>query len=64
MLGDNLEEWDKGGVGGRKLQEGGDVCIQIADSLQCTAETNIIKQLNSNNKYINAHENRALDSML
>ena len=26
--------------GGRKVQEGGDVCIHIADSLLCTAETN------------------------
>ena len=26
--------------GGREAQEGGDICIRIADSL-CTAETNI-----------------------
>ena len=34
MLCDGLEEWDGGG--GWKE----DVCICIADSLQCTAETN------------------------
>ena len=50
MLGDDLEGWDKGGVGGRKVQEGGDICIQIADSLQRSAETNTVKQLYSNNK--------------
>ena len=26
--------------GGRKAQEGGDICIHIADSLCCRAETN------------------------
>ena len=26
--------------GGREVQEGGDICIHIADSLCCTAETN------------------------
>ena len=31
MLCDNLEGWD--GVGGeRKVQEGGDICIPMADS--------------------------------
>ena len=31
VLCDNLEEWD--GVGdGRKVQEGGDMCIPMADS--------------------------------
>lgn len=29
-----------GDGGGRKVQEGGDICIHIADSLLCTAETN------------------------
>ena len=29
------------GGGGREAQEGGDICIQIADSLSCTARTNI-----------------------
>ena len=38
MLCDGLEGWD--GVGGRELQEGRDICIHIADSLHCTAETN------------------------
>ena len=37
------------GWGGREVQEGGDVCIHIADSLHCTAETNnIVKQFYSN----------------
>ena len=25
---------------GREVQEGGDICIRIVDSLHCTAETN------------------------
>ena len=34
-----------GGIGGegwagREVQEGGDICIHIGDSLHCTAETN------------------------
>ena len=37
MLCDDLNEWD--GVG-REVREGGDMCIHIADSLHCTAETN------------------------
>ena len=28
------------GRGGREVQEGGDICIHIADSLRCIAETN------------------------
>ena len=28
------------GRGGREAQEGGDICIHIADSYCCTAETN------------------------
>ena len=39
MLSDDLEKWDDGGVG-REVQEGGDICIYIADSFHCTAETN------------------------
>ena len=35
MLCDDLDGW-----GGRVAQEGGDICIHIADSLRCTAETN------------------------
>ena len=31
MLGDNLEGWDEMG-GGREVQEGGDICIHMADS--------------------------------
>ena len=39
VLWDNLEGWD--GVGGEKeLQEGGDICIPMAD--WCMAETNTI----------------------
>ena len=47
VLCDDLEGWDEGG-GGRALQEGGNICIHVADSLCCTAETIIIKQLYSN----------------
>ena len=39
MLCDDLDSWD-GAWGGREIQEGGDICIHIADSLNCTAETN------------------------
>ena len=36
---------------GRKVQERGDICMHIANSLPCTAETNkIVKQLYSNLK--------------
>ena len=38
MLCDDLRGWDGGD--GRKVQEGGDIGIHIADSLHCTAETN------------------------
>ena len=35
---DNLEGWD--GVGdGKEVQEGGDICIPVADSCLCMAET-------------------------
>ena len=41
MLCDNLEEW--GGVGGgREVQERGNICISMADSCWCMAETNTI----------------------
>ena len=33
---DDLEGWD-----GRGFQEGGHICIHMADSLSCTAETNV-----------------------
>ena len=36
---DNLEGWDGVG-GGREAQEGGDVCIPMADSCWCVAENN------------------------
>ena len=43
-----LCDWDGVG-GGREVQEGGDICIHIAGSHCCTAETNnIVKQLSSN----------------
>ena len=32
-LGDGMGEW-----GRREVQEGGDVCVHMADSLCCTAE--------------------------
>ena len=41
MLCDNLGWW-VGGGGGRKVQEGEDIGINMADSLHCAAETNII----------------------
>ena len=37
MLCGDLNGWDGGG--GREVQEGGDICIHIIDSLRCTAET-------------------------
>ena len=37
MLCDDLDRQDGGG---QEVQEGGDICIHIADSLHCTAETN------------------------
>ena len=47
MFFDVLEERDGGGG----VQEGGDICIHIADSLCCTEETNnTVKQLYSNLK--------------
>ena len=39
MLCDDLEGWDWG-EGGSEAQEGRHVCIHIADSHCCTAETN------------------------
>ena len=39
MLCDDLERWD--GMGsGREAQEGGDICVLLADSHSCTAEMN------------------------
>ena len=43
MFCDGLEGWDAGDgrkVGGRVVQEGGDMCILIAYSLCCTAKAN------------------------
>ena len=38
MLCDDLDGWDGGR--GRKVQEGGDISIPIADSLRCAVGTN------------------------
>ena len=35
---DDLEGWNEGGE--METQEGGDICVRIADSCFCTAETN------------------------
>ena len=35
----DLDVWDRG-MGGKGVQEGGDICIYIADSFHCTAESN------------------------
>ena len=40
MLCDHLEGRDR--ESGREAQEGGDICISIADSLCCTTETNTL----------------------
>ena len=37
MLCGDLEGWDGGGT---EAQEGGDICICIVDSLNCTLEAN------------------------
>ena len=39
MLCDELGGWDEG-RGGRKVQEGGDICLHIVGSLHCIAESN------------------------
>ena len=38
MLCHDLEGWDR--EGGKEAQEGGDICMHMADSLCCTRETN------------------------
>ena len=43
MLCDDLDQWDGGA---REVQEGEDICIHIADSLHCTAETNTLLECN------------------
>lgn len=40
MLCDDLAGWDESGWSGRKDQEGGDICIHMADSCGCIAEIN------------------------
>ena len=39
MLGGNPDRWNKG-MGGKEAEEGGDICIHVADSFCCIAETN------------------------
>ena len=39
----DLDGWEGGG---KEVQEGRDICIHIADSLCCTAETNTTLQIN------------------
>ena len=48
MLCDDLQRWDGRGVWGwmRQAQEGGDICVHIADSYCCTTETNTTLQSN------------------
>ena len=41
MLCNGLEGWDGVG-GGSEAQKGGDICIHMADSQCCIAETNTI----------------------
>ena len=41
MLCDTHDGWDGKGDGSG-VQEGGDICIPVADSCRCVAETNII----------------------
>ena len=41
MLCDNLQGWDGVG-GGREVQEGGDICIPMADSLYIVENNTIL----------------------
>ena len=41
MVCDDLNGWDRF-VGRREVQEGGDICIHIVDSLCCTPEIGTI----------------------
>ena len=40
-----------------EVQEGGDICIHIVDSLPCTETNNIVKQLYPSKKEINKNLN-------
>ena len=40
MLCDDLEGWDR--EDGREAEEGGDMCMHMADSLCCATETNTV----------------------
>ena len=42
VLCDNLEGWDEEGGGREDVQKGKDICIPMADSCWCMAETNTI----------------------
>ena len=56
VLSDNLEGWGGWGWGGGL--EGGDMCVPMADSCWCVAETNTILRSNHppvKNKFINAN---------
>ena len=45
----DVEGRDRGDGGGKEIQEGGDICIHVAESLRCTAKiNNIVRQLYSN----------------
>ena len=45
VLSDKLEGWN--GVGsGKEVQDGGDMCVPVADSFSHTAETNTVLQSN------------------
>ena len=58
MLCDSLDGWDGAG-GGREVQEGGDMCILMADSHCCMAETNTTMEsnyLSIKNKFKNFSE--------
>ena len=42
LLSDDVEGWDGGH--GKEASEGGDICVHMADSLPCTAETHVTVQ--------------------
>ena len=43
VLYDDLDGWNR--VGGREVQEGGDICIHITDSFHCIVETQHCKAI-------------------
>ena len=42
LYGRLYKQWLYGEGGGKEIQEGGDICIPMADSCECMAETNTI----------------------